>query len=117
MTRDGTSRSFRRGVVALLAAWMAVFAVVAAVHNHGILGFSARHATLDQSVAGSLRVASCPACLASHVPVPAPDGPVILSAPVEASGLVHVCRSQQIRPASITTRSSRAPPASSDFAA
>ena len=71
MTRDGTSRSLRRGVVALLAAWMAVFAVIAAVHNHGILGFTARHATLDQSVAGSAQVASCPACLASHVPVPA----------------------------------------------
>ena len=48
MTRDGTSRSIRRGVVALLAAWMAIFAVVAAVHNHGILGFSPKHATLDQ---------------------------------------------------------------------
>ena len=59
MTRDGTSRSLRRGVVALLAAWMAVFAVIAAVHNHGILGFTARHATLDQSVAGSAQVASC----------------------------------------------------------
>ena len=117
MTRDGNSRTLRRGVVALLAAWMAVFAVLAAVHNHGILGFTARHATLDQSVAGSLRVASCPACLASHVPVPAPDGPVILSAPVETSGVVPVCRLLHVRPASITTRSSRAPPASIDFAA
>ena len=117
MTRDGTSRTLRRGVVALLAAWMAVFAVLAAVHNHGILGFTARHATLDQSVAGSLRVASCPACLASHVPVPAPDGLVILSAPVETSGIAPVCRLQHVRPASIIIRSSRAPPASVDFAA
>jgi len=117
MTRDGTSRSLRRGVVALLAAWMAIFAVVAAVHTHGILGFSARHATLDQSVAGSLQVASCPACLASHVPVPAPDGPFVLSAPIESSGIVAVCRLQHVRLASSTTLASRAPPAPVSFAA
>jgi hypothetical protein len=117
MTRDGTSRTVRRGVVALFAGWMAVFVVIAAVHNHGIPGFSARHATLDQSVAGSLQVASCPACLASHVPVPAPDGPVILTVPVETSRIVPVCRLQHVRSAPIAIRSSRAPPASIDFAA
>lgn len=117
MTRDGTSRSLRRGVVALLAAWMAVFAVIAVVHNHGILGLTARHTTLDQSVAGSVQVASCPACLASHVPVPAPDGPVILSAPVETSRILPLCRLRHVQSAPITIRSSRAPPASIVFAA
>jgi len=116
MIRDGTSRSLRRGVVALFAAWMAIFAVVSAVHNHGILGFSAAHATLDQTVAGSLQVTSCPACLASHVPVPAPDGPFVLSSPVESSGIVPVCR-LHVRLAFSTTRSCRAPPASVDSAA
>jgi len=104
-------------MVALLAAWMAVFAVIAAVHNHGNLGFTARHATLNQSVAGSLQVASCPACLASHVPAPAPDGPVILSAPVESSRIVPVCRLRHVQSAPIAIRSSRAPPASIVFAA
>ena len=117
MTRDGTARSVRRGVVALLAAWMAVFSIFAAVHNHGISGFTAGHATLEQSVAGTLQVASCPACLASHVPVPAPDGPVMLSAPVETSRPVAVCRLHHVRSGPIPVRSSRAPPACIDFSA
>jgi len=112
MTRDGNSRTLRRGVVALLAAWMAVFAVLAAVHNHGILGFTARHATLDQSVAGPCGSPRVPPVWRPTSRFRPPTGRFILSAPVETSGIVPVCRLQHVRPASIIIRSSalRPPP-------
>ena len=53
MIRDGTSRSVRRLGVALLAAWMAIFAVIAGVHNHGLLGPVSRTASLDQPSTGA----------------------------------------------------------------
>jgi len=116
MTRDGTSRPLRRAWVALLAAWMTVFAVIAAVHNHAPRTSPSRHAAMTSPAAGSLQVGSCPACLASHVPVQTPDAPLVLAAPVEAHGAPAVCRPQQVRSASLTIRSPRAPPASAAIA-
>src|SRR5882762_7694295 len=48
MIRDGTSRLSFRLVVTLLAAWMAAFSVVSAVHNHGALGAISKTAVLTQ---------------------------------------------------------------------
>ena len=116
MTRDGTTRPIRRAWVALLAVWMTIFAVLAAVHNHTPQAFMSRHTALAGPVAGALQVGSCPACLASHVPVQTPDTPVVLSAPAENRGTAPACRPQQVRSACCSIRSSRAPPASSAFA-
>ena len=119
MIRDGTSRSVRRLGVALLAAWMAIFAVIAGVHNHGLLGPVSRTASLDQpsTGAGAVQVVTCFACLASHVPVPVPGGPVCFSAPHVAAEALQVTQCRALTPESSHARSSRAPPSPSTVAA
>jgi len=116
MTRDGTSRRCSRLFVALLAAWMAVFAVVAAVHNHDLTGPFAKRASLEQPGAGELKVGSCYACLASHVPVPAPGGQIVLPAPQQAAEMLSAPLLQSVNARSNRSWSSRAPPALLVFA-
>ena len=81
MTRDRRSRAYRRFLVAFLAVWMGVFAVITTVHNHGLPEPTSKRAVLDQSGAKAVQVGTCFACLASRVPVSAPAGPVVVSAP------------------------------------
>jgi len=110
MIRDGTSRPGLRLMVALLAAWLAAFTVIAAVHNHGLLGPISKTASLDRPSAGTLQVGACFACLASHVPVPVPGGPAVLSAPHVATETVLVTQPHAVRSESSRPRPSRAPP-------
>jgi len=113
MIRDGTSRPSFRLVVTLLAVWMAVFSVIAAVHNHGPIGATSKTAAFTRPGAGTMQVAACAACLASHVPLQAPGAPIVFSAPLVAAPLVSVGQSQPVSLEFFSTRSSRAPPSSS----
>jgi len=113
MIRDGTSRPSFRLVVTLLAVWMAVFSVIAAVHNHGPFGATSKTAALTRPGAGTMQVGACVACLASHVPFHAPGAPMVLSAPLVAAPLVSVGQVQPVSLDFFSTRSSRAPPSSS----
>jgi hypothetical protein len=111
MIRDGTKRSFHRCFVALLAAWMAVFAVASVVHNHGLPHPIPQSATLEQPGTGAIQPASvCLACLASHVPAPAPAGQTLLAAPQVVAGVLSVgpVLSHGFQPLGIA--SPRAPP-------
>src|SRR2546428_7245491 len=112
MIRDGTSRPSFRLVVTLLAAWMAVFSVIAAVHNHGPFGAISKSAALTQPGAGTM-VGACAACLASHVPSHVPGAPMVFSAPLVAAPLVSVGQVQPVSLDFFSARSSRAPPSSS----
>jgi hypothetical protein len=113
MIRDGTSRPSFRLVVTLLAAWMAAFSVIAAVHNHGPLGAISKTAVLTQPGAGTVQAGACAACLASHVPLYAPGAPLVLSAPLAAAPHASAGTILPVSLEFFSTRSSRAPPSSS----
>jgi hypothetical protein len=82
MIHHGSLRTRSRIFVALLAVWMTVFAVVAAVHNHGpLFGPPSGGASLDRTALGTSPAGHCFACLASHVPVPVANGRITFSVP------------------------------------
>jgi hypothetical protein len=118
MIRDGTKRSFRCCFVALLAAWMAVFAVVSVVHNHGLPHPIPGSATLERPSAGAIQpVNFCLACLASHVPAPAPAGQTLLDAPQVVTGVLSVGPIQFHAFQPLGIASPRAPPSPRSLAA
>ena len=118
MIRDGTKRSFHRCFVALLAAWMAVFAVVSVVHNHGLPVPIARGTTLERPSVGATQPANfCLACLASHVPAPAPAGQTLLAAPQGVAGVLSVGPFLLHAFQPLGLNSSRAPPSQPSSAA
>ena len=117
MIRDGTSRPCLRWVVVFLAVWMAAFSVIAAVHNHGLPGPISKTASIERPGAPALQVGTCFACLASHVPVPAPGGTVVLSVPLRVAETVPATSSSPFDPGPSRSRSSRAPPSRPTLAA
>jgi hypothetical protein len=117
MVRDGTRHSLSRFLVGLLAAWMVVTAVLSTVHNHQLPGPASSVLALDrQEVAGS-QTGTCFACLAAHVPLPAPMAPAVLSVPNDRPVLVACAYVRTIGSNDRPSLPSRAPPASISFAA
>ena len=110
MTRERGSRACRRFLVALLAVWMVVFAVVTAAHNHGLPEPISKRTALNRPVAEAAQGSTCFACLASRVPVSAPEEPIALPAPCPTAEAPLAQPLDAARHGSIRALSSRAPP-------
>ena len=78
MIRDGTRHPLSRFLVGLLAAWMVVTAVLSTVHNHQLPGPASSILALERPEVAASQTGTCFACLAAHVPLPAPMAPAMV---------------------------------------
>jgi hypothetical protein len=81
MIRDGTRHPLSRFLVGLLSAWMVVTAVLSTVHSHQLPDPASSIQSLDRQEAAGSQSGTCFACLAAHVPLPAPMAPAVLAVP------------------------------------
>jgi hypothetical protein len=117
MVRDGTRHSLSRFLVGLLAAWMVVTAVLSTVHNHQLPGPASSVLALDREEVAGSQTGTCFACLAAHVPLPAPMAPAVLAVPNDRPVVVACAYVRKIGSNDRPSLPSRAPPASISFAA
>lgn len=118
MIRDGTRHPLSRVLVGLLSAWMVVTAVLSTVHSHQLPGQASSVLALDrQDAATGSQTGTCFACLAAHVPLPAPMAPAVLAVPNNQPVIVAGANARTIRSNDRPSLPSRAPPASISSAA
>jgi hypothetical protein len=117
MIRDGTRHPLSRFLVGVLAAWMVVTTVLSTVHSHQLAGQASSILALDRQEATGSQTGTCFACLAAHVPLPAPMAPAVLAVPNDRPVLVACAYVRKIGSNDRPSLPSRAPPASISFAA
>jgi hypothetical protein len=117
MIRDGTRNPLSRILVGLLTAWMVVAAVLSTVHSHELPGPASSVLALDRAEVAGSQTGTCFACLAAHVPLPAPMAPAVLPVPNDRPVIVACAYVRTIGSNDQPSLPSRAPPASISFAA
>lgn len=111
MRKGLLSRTAGRAFIALLAAWMTVFAMAEGVHHHGLPGPATDHSSLTQPAQKTAQQDVCLACLASHVPVAPADDHVAIPVPQGTEAIVSDMHGASPRSSVFAQVPSRAPPA------